>query len=479
MAMGWFLFVMGLIRLDEEGPAPAGPAWGWFGRLLAVWVLAAGLAAVKLVPLWPILREHLRREPPDPWAPLWWRPVLVWTVLMGALALVPVVGRLMRGARTRLAGVLLLAASTGAVLLAVAFWADPPPKSGERVRGGLAAVLDRTVSFGTWDENELGIRTPCAGRRFADSFDDRFRLRAPAGPVVAVLALVALILHPRRTWRWGVLLGLFLAFELSPVLPRDLARSWGRLPLLRWIRRPWEPLNFYYFFLLTLLSGRALELPARLARSRLCRGGVWVLVGAHVLFLGSVAYPRYAYSVSDPLPEPAPRGRYELLDRRGDRWRQRPAFLLRSNIGLIGWDLDFNDDRHLALVPSLLADEDGTWRRNPLFRDMAWFLEPENRVLHWDFTPNLITVRVRVERPGVLVINQINDPDWRTTPGTPVEGDPLLKVRLERTGMYTVVVRYRPRLLFVGLGVSVLTLAAGLAALVLDARRRRRVRRNP
>jgi len=88
LVMGWFLFMVGLLRLDDEENVsgtscakqpsnrsgkryliPFPPlAWGDFGRLFAVWVVGLGLAAVKLVPMWPFAREHMMRGPPDPWA---------------------------------------------------------------------------------------------------------------------------------------------------------------------------------------------------------------------------------------------------------------------------------------------------------------------------------------------------------------------------------------------------------------------------
>jgi len=506
MAMGWFLFMVGLLQLDagetagkrgsdplrQRGLAPSPLAWGYFGRLFAVWGFGAGLAAVKLIPMWPVVRDHVRNEPPNPWADQWWRPVLVWLVIFAALGLTPLLARRVRERKGKgvrplrrrgadpfplFVGALGIAGVLAAVLLAVAFWAPPRQLSAADARLHVAKIFDRTVSFGTWQMNELGISTPCSSRGFGDRFDDRFRSRAPVGPMVAVLAVVAVILRPRKTWKWAVLGGLFLSFELGPALPRDLALSWGRLPLLSWIRRPREPLNFYWFFLLTLLAGRALDLPASLRRFRVCRFGTWLLLAANVVFLGWIGFTRYTYSVSDALPESAPWGRYELLDRRGDRWRQRPAFLLRSNVGLIGWDLDLNDHRHEALVPSRSANDDGTDRPCPAFKDMVWFHDPDNRVDTWAFTPNEITVGVRVRRPDVLVINQINDPDWRLSEGVLVPDDPLLKVRLTRTGTYEVRLRYVPRLLFVGLGVSALTALVGGLVLVAAARRDRRFSR--
>ena len=464
MVMGWFLLTVGLLRLDEEEPAGVRPAWGYFGRVAAVWAFGAGLAALKVIPMLPLLLNHLRLAPEPPSRPVWWHPVLVWLVISAALGLTPLVGRLVRNPGRRLAGAGLVALVLAAVAAVAVIWVPPPhPLSMLRVHppsraGYVGEVFERTLTFGTWQVNEEGVRTPVAS--------DRFLTSAPVGPVVGVLAVAAVILRPRKTWKWAILTALFLIFELSPALPLSLAESWGRLPLISWMRRPTEPLHFYWFFLLTLLAGRALDWPRPLRRRRVFRVGAWILLAGNLGFLGWNACTRFAYSVSRPLPEAPEWGPYELAEEPKKDWRDRICFLVRGNIGLKQWYIEFRDRRHESLEPSLFIAADGTRWPNLAFRGMVRFEGPDNQVKDWTFTPNEITVRVKVQRPGVLLINQINDRDWHPEEGKLASQGPLLRVRLSREGEYAVRLRYVPTLLYLGLLVSALTALGGAVLLV-------------
>jgi len=469
MSMGWFLLMVGLLRLDEEEPTGVGPAWGYFGRLAVVWAFGAGLAAVKLVPMWPLLRAHLRRTPPDPWAGLWWQPMAVWLVIFAALGLMPVLGRFLRHRRMRPTGGLGILGMLTAVLLAVTLWS--PGRYFRRDQGArwIAEALDDTVRFGTWVKIKSSEDTPMNY--------DRFRARAPVGPLVCVLAVAAVGLRPRRTWKWAILAGLLIVCELGPALPRNLTGSWNRLPVLAWIHRPREHLNFYLFFALTLLAGRGLDWPERLRRPFALRGIAWVLLGANVLFLGWNVRTRLAYSVGKRPPPAREWGEYQLLDEPESVWRDNPCFLIRSNIGLKTWDIDFRDTRHTALVPSLRVAGEGAYQPHPDFTDMAWFERQDNQVKGWTFTPNEIKVQVNLRAPGVLVINQIADGDWRPSEGTLLPGAPLVAMSLSRVGEYDVRLRYVPSLLYVGLLFSALAVLAGCVLLAFPGRDKRGHRR--
>jgi len=480
--MGWFLLLVGLLRLDEpekgsgafcaKHPPPLPrPAWGYFGRLTIVWVFGAGLAAVKLVPMLPLVWAHVSGAPDRP--PAWqtWYALGVWLPILAALGLTPLIGRLVRTRGRRVLGWSGLAVVVAGVVLAAVLWAPPrlPLSLWTKAKTPTEyarKVIDGIVSFGTWGVNAAGERAPRAS--------DWYRSRAPAGPIVCLLVLAAVAFRPRRTWRWAILIGLFVVLQFAPLTPRNVTKSWCDLPVLSWLvrRRPLEPLNFYLFFLLTLVAGRALDVRVPLGCRRVWRVAAWAIVAANVLYVGWNTHTRLRYTVSKSLPA-ATWARYELLDRPSDEWRHHPCMLLRENIGLIDWSLDFRDERHAALAPSLVSTPDGGRRRNPDFRAMASFAEPENTARLDRFTPNRIVVHVTVHRPGVLVINQINDPDWRPSEGTRVRNAPLLAVDLKRTGEYDVRLRYVPSLLLIGLGFSVLAAVSGGALLAFLARRDR------
>jgi len=479
VVMGWFLFTVGLLRLDEPDkvsgtsyakhatPLPR-PAWGYFGRLTVVWVFGAGLAAVKLVPMLSLVRGHLD-VPPAAAGREPWRAAVLWAVIFAALGLTPLLGRLAGAVRTRRQGVVGIAVALAAVVLAVGFLAPPRRGMAPPAHFWLEEVTEALVSFGGWDRSEQGDPVPTQ--------EQGYRFFAPVGVVVWLLWVIAIFVRPRETWKWAVLVGLLLFLELGRILPRVLGDSLRDQPLLGFMREPRRLLNFYLFFLLTLLAGRALDwhrsLQCGRALSVVLGVVAWVLLAGHTIYVGSETRRRLAYTVSAVLPPEPAWGPYRLLDRPGDRWRDRPGFLLRRNVGLIGWDLDFRDLRHAALRPSLLAAHDGSHRPNPDFAGMVWFHDAANQADLETFMPNLIVVHVDVRRPGVLRINQIGDADWRPSEGALVPDALLLSVRLDRVGEYDVRLRYVPKRLFIGFGVSALTALVGLLLLALALRRRR------
>jgi hypothetical protein len=519
IVMGWFLLMVGLLfrgrknaarvspcaarhsspsaashASPSDTPVRADPAfsldWGYFVRLALVWAVGAGLSAVKLVPMAPLLMAHLASETRLPGGGDQPAALAVWGTIFAALGLTPFLARLVRARRTRPIG-LLAAAGTLAVVIGVVVLLAPPSRDLSKEGAGISTraawvrhVADCLFSFGAWRQNADGDWTPTAGPVDAPR-REAYRFRSPVGPIVFVLALVAVVRRPRQTWEWALLAGLLLVCDLGPAIGRELDESFRRLPLLSWVRRPREQLNFYLFFLLTLLAGRALDFRRRGRRRVSLAAVAWTLVAANVVFLAYNGFVRYRYSVSASAP-PA-RGwsdEFQLLDRPyvGDVvkkigfWRNRPAFLIRDNIGLQRWETDFVESppRYERLAPTLLVQPDGSFVKCDPAPPMASFDFPGNTANVTLFTPNRIVVRVNVVQPDVLIVNQIGDDDWRPSRGALVPGSSLLLVHLDQTGEYAVTLRYVPALLHIGLVVGLVTAALGAALLFLTRRRRLR-----
>lgn len=75
------------------------------------------------------------------------------------------------------------------------------------------------------------------------------------------------------------------------------------------------------------------------------------------------------------------------------------------------------------------------------------------------FRPNSINVQVHVKSPGILVINQNYHRDWHTDQGQIFNKAGLIALRLQKTGNYTIHLRYIPRSFYTGLIISILSLA--------------------
>jgi hypothetical protein len=84
--------------------------------------------------------------------------------------------------------------------------------------------------------------------------------------------------------------------------------------------------------------------------------------------------------------------------------------------------------------------------------------------------PNCLTLQVDTNADGILVLSEIDYPGWRATvdgKDTPIlRADTILRAVPVRAGMHEVEMVFRPWTVFLGLAISALTLAAGLAGIL-------------
>ena len=110
-------------------------------------------------------------------------------------------------------------------------------------------------------------------------------------------------------------------------------------------------------------------------------------------------------------------------------------------------------------------------RPNHDYRGEAWLEGSDARAVLVAMSPNRIVVDVEPDRPGVLAINQVYLPQFTSPAGTVVDVDGLLGVRLDRVGPQRVVLEIRHRDLLALMALAALVLVAGIAWMVLAARR--------
>ncbi len=87
-------------------------------------------------------------------------------------------------------------------------------------------------------------------------------------------------------------------------------------------------------------------------------------------------------------------------------------------------------------------------------------------------TPNTFTIDVDVKRPSRILVNTSYDHGWQTSVGHVVDSESLLAVDLP-PGRHQVKLRYWPRLLSLGIGMTLLGFAGVAAFFYWDYRRRR------
>jgi hypothetical protein len=227
--------------------------------------------------MWPLLQAHLAS-----WRPAWshnpWHAIALWLVFFAGLGLAPVLATWVRARRTRLRGAAGIVGVLAAAVVAAIVWAPPHVLGVQPLDEWLKHVLECVVSFGGWKVNDLGVRIPWPS--------DEYWSRAPVGILVLLLAIVALFRRHRGTWKWAILAGLFLVIDVSRATPWDLGESVRGLPLLSWIRRTREQLNFFLFFTLTLLAGRAVHWHGRTRWRAALQPIAWGVLILNVLYLG-------------------------------------------------------------------------------------------------------------------------------------------------------------------------------------------------
>lgn len=284
-------------------------------------------------------------------------------------------------------------------------------------------------------------------------------------PTILLLALLGVA----RGRGLAVLGGWFLLICLGPHFVVDLHRLGpGSLPVLRGLSQPIKYYSFFFVLPACLLSGVGFGWLVEKASGRLPKAA---LMGLGLLLLvPPFASNRGAWGERFALPVEAERGPFEQVAQLGHpSWAERsPAEIeqLRARTLL----REFARPPGASEYPNLLAGRgtidwygtlrlpepsvparwvlpDGSELPNPAYRGEAWVegADPGSaagpRVLDLQVTPNF--VRVRVEGPGRLVVNQ------RALPGFVVEGasaapGELLSAELV-AGPQEVVFAYRPR----------------------------------
>lgn len=114
-----------------------------------------------------------------------------------------------------------------------------------------------------------------------------------------------------------------------------------------------------------------------------------------------------------------------------------------------------------------LIDEVGIWNRalTPEEVKEIWSLGStemssplEANVVRSTFRPNSITVQVDIQKPSTLIINQNYHRGWHTNRGKLFSINGLIALQLQRTGSYTIHLRYIPLSFYTGLIVSLFSL---------------------
>jgi hypothetical protein len=283
------------------------------------------------------------------------------------------------------------------------------------------------------------------------------------GWVPVALFAISLIFW-RKTLPWGINLLLFVWLILAYNAPVDLLKFLWNLPIFSTIYRPYKYFSFQIGLTIAIASGQPFWLLRKLPYRWLEDICAVILIIAALWFL----YPRMAKAQRDTYDFDLPaeflvqeKEFYNIQGKDLDRNRKESPrsvtyYNLLRNIGTIDWYTGIPVDENA--IPRYFVDIENNYIPNPEYRGEVFFLEADN-IAEVEFQPNSIIVRVHIETPDILVVNQNYHRDWHTDRGELYDRDGLLAIRLHEAGSYTILMRYTPRSFYTGLAVSVLSLA--------------------
>ncbi len=287
---------------------------------------------------------------------------------------------------------------------------------------------------------------------------------AYVGPIVALLAVIALVAALRRAWPFALLGATFLWLAFGSSVEPSLWDALHQLPVYASMQAP-ERFMGYVAFAIALLAGFGAERVLALARRvapRLCRVAPPMLVGAVVVPLAVIhasitrgAFPSPPPSDLEPATlfhrsaerPPFKQGRYEQIV---DQWGGPLYEAVLCNAG--------NPDGQWD-VPSIRA----TKAEQELDYRGEAFLAGSHGEVKARFTPNRIEVEARVDADDVLMINQDFFPGWRdATSGRRCESKEGLIALPLAAGTHTLALEFAPATIPVGALLTASALAIAL-----------------
>ncbi len=303
---------------------------------------------------------------------------------------------------------------------------------------------------------------------------------------------------------WPALIAIALAIWASRG-PRERALKWAGLIMFSFVALagphpilPWRLLHLLPIFKSQHVPARwvyaaviVLACPAASGADRWLRGqaarrrGIEALLGfaslALAVDMGTVARQAIAESFVNPSPPvPAVVGAFHMVHRLAPRpdyvpglWDISTMPAVLENVGTLECDTDQALHSTRRDFEGRVAGLGAYGDDDPDYRGEAYVVERAASVAVVSFTPNEVRVRVEGARPGDhLVLNENWDPGW-TADGSPAVAHHDAVATVLMSPEESVVFRYRPRTLWIGLAMAALT-AAAIAAALLWSRREAR-----
>lgn len=320
--------------------------------------------------------------------------------------------------------------------------------------------------------------------------DDFFHMYL--GYIPILLFLISSFIYWKKTFRLLVLLVIITIISFGSNSPIDLFKLlWHLHPFVHYVWKLDTAFGIHIFFLICLIAGSAfllLDKARKHKRLYTYLAFIIIFISINNMFWSNRRFlpgqfsqkiPEFSYQEVPPLN--FQKSFFQVQNR--DHWKRKDDyFYLVQNVGVVNYHQNILIEVGSHAIPEYIVDEGdyryiadpkGKLELNPLYRGEAFFLDDENQARMQYFSPNRIRIEIAVKNPGKLIINQNYHEAWRSNLGKLASYEGLLSLDLKERGAYQVILSYVPLDYYIGLIISLTSMACIL--LFLNFQRRPRI----
>ncbi len=289
--------------------------------------------------------------------------------------------------------------------------------------------------------------------------------------IALVLFIFGAWIARRRLWPFLIVGAIVLVLCFGPYLGLDLYRIliWP-FKSLRRISQFYKYFNFYILLVIILASGGAVAWLANRFQGKKAKIAVGLCFAA-LLPQAVMHASLFQELFKNPMPkiERSPvfyqvesvRDHASEDDSTLYREGARPGKLveyynLSRNVGTVDWYADIYLPENS--VPKYFITKTNGVVKNQSYKGEVWADSKGIVIEDYSFTSNTQSAVINAKSPGLVIFNQNYNADWKSEQGLVLDHDGLLSVQVDKPGSHEVLLKYRPRKLYFGLIVSILSI---------------------
>lgn len=293
------------------------------------------------------------------------------------------------------------------------------------------------------------------------------------GYIPIALFFLSVLVYWRKALRFLVILVVFTIIASGSNSPIDLFKLlWHLHPFVHSIWKLDDAFYIYIFFIICIVSGSIFLWLDRIKKHRrlytslafmLIFLSIYNMFRTNQRFLLHPDIKLLEPQFDQEIPRLAPAKSFFQVRLSYPEKTKDDYFYILQNVGVVNYHQNVLIEIGSHAIPKYIVNTDdykyianpeGRLKLNPGYSGETFFLDGENLAQMQHFSPNKIVVRVRMKKPGQLVINQNYHKSWRTNRGHLEPYSGLLSLTLKRTGAYEVILKYVPLDFYLGLVIS-------------------------